>query len=122
VGGQDGVVWLYNRCGDLWSWVDSKLQLGLLAIVYRQLFHEQGGESRSGTTTKGVEDQETLQTSALISEFSDAVQDQVHDFLTNGVVTTCIIVRGILLASDQLFWVEQLAVGASADLIWRTNY
>ena len=58
-----------------------------------------------------------LETSTLISQLSDAVKDQVDDFLTNGVVTTGVVVGGILLTSDQLFWVEQLTVGTGADLI-----
>jgi len=64
-----------------------------------------------------VEDEESLETSALISQFADAVQDEVDDFLTDGVVATGVVVGGVLLASDQLLGVEQLAVGSGADLI-----
>jgi hypothetical protein len=64
-----------------------------------------------------VEDQEALETSALIGQFADAVKDKVDDFLANGVVTTSVVVGGIFLASDQLLGVEELAVGASADFI-----
>ena len=53
----------------------------------------------------------------MIGQLSDAVKDQVDDFLTNGVVTTGVVVGGILLTSDQLFWVEELTVGTSADLV-----
>ena len=53
----------------------------------------------------------------MIGQLSDAVKDQVDDFLTNGVVTTGVVVGGILLTSDQLFGVEQLTVGTGADLI-----
>ena len=38
--------------------------------------------------------------------------------LTNGVVTTCVVVGSILLATDHLLGVEELAIGTSADLIW----
>ena len=64
-----------------------------------------------------MEDQETLETRAVIGELADTVQDQVHDFLTDGVVTTGIVVGGIFLTGDQLFRVEQLAVGTSADFV-----
>jgi hypothetical protein len=67
MGGQDGVVWLNNGSGDLRSWVDGKLKLGLLAIVNGETFHQEGRKTRSGTTTKGVKDEESLETSALIS-------------------------------------------------------
>ena len=36
---------------------------------------------------------------------------------TNGIVATCKIVSSIFLASNQLFWMEELAVCASAHLI-----
>jgi len=64
-----------------------------------------------------VEDEEALETGALIGQLSDAVEYQVDDFLSNGVVTTGVVVGGIFLSSDQLFRVEELAVGSSSDLI-----
>ena len=102
--------------------VDGELQLGLLAIVDAQSFHQQGGESGSGATTEAVEDEEALETGALIGQLSDAVEYQVDDFLSNGVVTTGVVVGGIFLSSDQLFRVEELAVGSSSDLIWNDNF
>ena len=65
--GQNGVVRLHHRSGHLRSWVDGELQLGLLAIVYRQTLHQQGGKTRAGTTSEAVEDQEALKASALVS-------------------------------------------------------
>ena len=67
VGGQDGVVWFNDGCGHLGCRVDGKLQLGFLAVVDGQTLHEKGCESRSGATSEGVEDQESLKTCALIS-------------------------------------------------------
>ena len=64
-----------------------------------------------------MEDQESLETSALISKLADPVEDQVDNLLSDGVVTTSIVVGSILLASDELLRVEELAVGTSADLI-----
>merc|ERR550534_3268431 len=117
MGGQDGVVWLNNSGGDLWCWVDSELQLGFLSVIDGETFHKEGGESGSGTTTEGVEDKETLETGTLIGKLSDSVEDKVDDFFTDGVVTTGVVVGGILFAGDQLFGVEQLTVGTGTDLI-----
>lgn len=64
-----------------------------------------------------MEDQESLQAGALVSKFADAVQYQVDDFLSDGVVTTSVVVGGIFLASDELFGVEQLTVSSSSDLV-----
>ena len=100
------------------SWVDAELKLRLLAIVNRQPLHEKRSEPRPGATTEGVEDQETLKTGTLIGKLSDSVKDKIDDFFTDGVVTTGVVVGGILFAGDQLFGVEQLTVGTGTDLIW----
>jgi len=115
--GQDGVVWFNNSGGDLWGGVDGEFQLGFLSVIDGETFHKEGGESGSGTTTEGVENQETLKTGTLIGKLSDSVEDKVDDFFTDGVVTTGVVVGGILFAGDQLFGVEQLTVGTGTDLI-----
>jgi hypothetical protein len=117
VSGKDGVVWLDDRGGDLWGWVDTEFQLALLAVVNRQTFHEESTETRAGTTTEAVEDEETLETRAVVGNMSDLVEDLVNELLADGVVTTGVVVRGILLASDHLLWVEETAVWAGADLV-----
>jgi len=117
VGGEDGVVWFDNSGGNLWSWVDSKLQLGFLTVVNGQTFHQKGSKTGTGTTTEGVEDQETLKTGTLISQFSDSVEDKVDNFLTNGVVTSGVVIGGIFFTGDQLFWMEELTVSTSSDFI-----
>ena len=55
VGGEDGVVGLSCCCGNLGSWVNGELQLGLLAMIHRETFHHQGGEPRTRPPTKAVE-------------------------------------------------------------------
>jgi hypothetical protein len=67
VSGEDGVVGLNYSCGNLGCWVNGELQLGLLAIINRQTFHQQGGEPRACSPTKAVENQEALKTCALVS-------------------------------------------------------
>jgi hypothetical protein len=117
VGGQDGVVGLDNRVGDLGCRVDGELELALLAIVDRETFHEQGTEAGTGTTTEGVEDQEALETSAVISDTPNLVKNLVDKLLADSVVTTSVVVGRILLASDHVLGVEERAVGAGADFI-----
>jgi len=117
VGRQDGVVWLNNSGGHLRGGVDGELQLGLLAVVDTESLHQQGGEPGPGAAAEGVEDEEALESSALVSQLPDAVKDQVNDLLADGVVTSGVVVGGIFLAGDELFWVEQLAVCAGPHLI-----
>lgn len=64
-----------------------------------------------------MEDKEALQTSAVISDVSDLVQDLVDKLLSDSVMTTSVVVGCIFLSSDHLLRVEQASVGASADFI-----
>jgi len=98
VSGQDGVVWLNNGGGDLGGWVDGESELGFLAVVDGESLEEERAESGSGTTSNGVEDEETLETSALIGELSDSVEAEIDDLTSNGVVATGEVVGGILLS------------------------
>ena len=117
VGGEDGVVWLNNGGGHLWRWVDGETELGLLTVINGESLEEEGTKTGSGTTTNGVEDEETLETSALIGELSDSVEAEINDLLTNGVVTSGEVVGGILLSGDELLGVEELSVGSGSNLI-----
>jgi len=117
MGSQDRVVGLNDGSGNLGSWVNGEFQLGFLAVVDRETFHQQGGESRASASAKGMENEKSLKTSALIGQLSDAVKHQIDDLLANGVVATSVVIGSIFLASDQLFGVEKRAVSTSADLI-----
>ena len=66
VGGEDGVVGLDDGGRDLGRRVDGELELRLFAVVDGEALHEQGGEAGAGAAAERVEDQEALETSALI--------------------------------------------------------
>ena len=117
VGREDGVVWLNNSGGNLWGWVDGESELGFLSVVDGKSLEEEGSESRSSSTTNRVEDEETLKSGTLVSQFSDSVEAEIDDFFTNGVVTSGEVVGSILLSRDELLWVEELSVGSGSDLI-----
>lgn len=117
VGGEDGVVGLDNGGSGLRSRVDAELELALLAVVNGQTLHEKSTETRSGTTTERVEDEEALKTNAVVGDASNLVENTLNELLADGVVATSIVVGSILLASDHHFGVEQVAVGTGADLI-----
>merc|ERR1719443_962162 len=101
VGGEDGVVRLNNSGGDLRGRIDGETELGFLTVIDGKSLEEEGSETGTGSTTDGVEDEETLETSALISELSDSVEAEIDDFLTNGVVTSGEVVGGIFLTGDK---------------------
>jgi hypothetical protein len=83
VSGQDTVIWLDHRGGDLGRWVHSEPKLGLLAVVNRQALKEEGTKTRAGSSTNSVEDKEALETSTVVRKLSDAVKAQVNNLLAN---------------------------------------
>ena len=64
-----------------------------------------------------MENQEALKTCALVSQFPNLAQEEVNDLLANGAVTLGIVIGSIFFACDELLRVEELAVGASSNLI-----
>lgn len=117
MGGQNGVVWLDDRGGGLGSRVDAELQLALLAIVDGEALHQQGTETRASAAAEGVEDQEALEAGAAVGDTADLVQDAIDKLLANGVVTTGIVVGGILLAGNHVLGMEETSVSAGSDLV-----
>lgn len=55
----------------------------------------------------------------LTGNTSNSVNDIVDHLLSNGVVTTGVVVGGILLTTDQQLRVEKVAVFTSSDLVDR---
>jgi len=117
VGAENGVIGLNDGGGDLRRGIDGETELRLLAVVDGEALQEEGTEAGASATTDGVEHEEALETRAVVGELADAVEAQVDDFLADRVVATSVVVGGILLAGDQLLRVEELAVGARADLV-----
>ena len=70
-----------------------------------------------GRTQEKVWAEFCWRTGAVVCQLADAVEAQVNNLLADGVVATGEVVGGILLATDELLRVEQLAVGAGADLV-----
>lgn len=117
MGRENTVVRLHNRSRNLRRRVHSETQLGFLSIIDRKPLQKQRPETRPGTTTNGIEDQEPLKPGTVISELPDAVQAEIDDLLADGVVAASEVVGCVLLAGDELLGVEELAVGAGADLV-----
>merc|ERR1719149_116797 len=114
---QNCVVWLDDCCGHLWAGPHGETQLGLLAVINRKTLQHEAAKTTAGASPNCVEDHEALQASAIVGKLTDAVEDQIDNFLSNGVVSASKVVGGILFSGDQLFWVKELTIGASADLI-----
>ena len=83
---------LYLRSG-----VDSELKFALLSVVHTQSLEKKGGKSRSGTSTEGVEDEESLKSGTLVSQFPDSVQAKIDDLFSDGIVASSVVVGSIFL-------------------------
>jgi hypothetical protein len=57
---QDGIVGFDNRRGNARRRVNGEFELALLAVVCGKTLKQKSTESRSGSTTEGVEDKEAL--------------------------------------------------------------
>ena len=68
VSGENGVVGFYNGGGDLWGGIDGEFELAFLAIVGGETFEEEGAKARSRAATEGVEDEESLEGGAVVSD------------------------------------------------------
>jgi len=117
VGSEHGVVRLDDGGGDLRGRVGTETELGLLAVVDRETLEEEGTETGTGTTSDGVEAHETLEASTLVGELAKAVEGEVDNLLTHGVMAAGVVVGRILLTGDELLRVVELAVGTGTDLI-----
>jgi len=115
--GEDGVVWLNNGGGDLWGWIDGESELGFFTVIDGKSLEEKGSETGTGSSTDGVEDEETLETSALIGKLSDSIEAEIDDFFTDGVMSSGEVVGSIFFTGDKLLWMEQLSVGSGSDFI-----
>jgi len=56
-----------------------------------------------------MEDQKTLQASALVSQLADPIGDDVDDFLADCVMSASVVIRRIFFASDELLGMEELS-------------
>merc|ERR1719500_298894 len=117
VGGQDRVVGFNDGSGDLGCRVDSELELALLAVVHGQPLHEKGGKARSGAASERMEEKESLESSASICQLPDSVKNKVDNLLSDGVVSSGIVVGGVLLSVDELLRVVQLTVCSASGLV-----
>jgi len=111
------VVWFDDSSGNLRSRSDGERKLGLSSVVNGKSLKKKRSKSGSTSTTSGMEDKEALKTGTVISQLSDSVKNKVNNFLTNGVVTTGIIIGSIFLTGDQLLRVVKLSISTSSDFI-----
>jgi len=90
VRGKHRVVRLDDGRRQLRRGIHTKFELRLLAIVCRETFEKEGTKAGSSAATERVEDEEALETVAIVGKPPDLVHGWVDKLLANGIVTACI--------------------------------
>lgn len=78
MGRKNSIVGLNNSRAGARRRVDGELKLGLLAVLGSKALQHQGTESRAGTATERVEDEESLERLAVV--LNTKVQSQLRSF------------------------------------------
>lgn len=65
-----------------------------------------------------MEDEESLETLTVVGELADSVAGGVDKLLSNSVMTTSIVVGGVLFSVDEGFRVEELTVLAGTNFVY----
>ena len=87
---QDGVVRLNNGVSHRRRRVNAELQLRLLAIVGRKAFENEGTKTGTSSTTERVEDEEALETIAVVGQPANLVHYGIDLLFSNSVVTASV--------------------------------
>jgi len=111
------IVGLYDGSCNLGASPDCEAQFGLLAVVDGQALEHEASKPTSSASTYCVVNHEPLQACAIVSELADTIQNEIHNFFADCVVTTSEVVRSIFLSCDKLLWMEELPVSPSANFI-----
>jgi len=85
---QHGVVRFNDRAGQLRGRIHAELQFGLFAIVGGEVFQQESTKTGTCSAAEGVEDEETLESGAVVSQTTKLIHDGVDKLLSNGVMTT----------------------------------
>ena len=95
MGGQDGVVWLDNGVAKLGGGINAELKLGFLSVISRKTLKQESTETGTSSTTERVEDEEALETRAVICQTPDLIHNLIDLFLSYSVVTTSVCRHGL---------------------------
>lgn len=95
VGRQYGVIWLDDRVSESGGGINAELELRLLSIIGRKTLKQESTEAGTGSAPERVEDEEALETRAVIGQTPDLVHNWVDLFFSYGVVTASVCGPGV---------------------------
>jgi len=115
VSGEYSIVRLNNGGGDLRRRSNGETHLGLTAEINSKALEKKRSETRSSSSSSGVEDEESLKSVTVVTHLADLINNSVDNILSNGVVTTGVVIGSILLSTDDGFRVVELTVVSGAN-------
>jgi len=115
VGGKNSVVRLNDGVGNLGGRIDGVGGSDSVWVSISDLQQKQGSHTGTGSSSKGVEELESLRSIALLDFHADSVQDFLDQFGTFGVVTLGPVVTSSVVSEAHVVGLEKRSDGASFD-------
>jgi len=103
------VIRFYNSIRYFWGWEYWECFHDSVRIFFSDFWDKKSSHTRSGTTTKGVGDLETLEAITTFSFFSDNIEYWVNQFSSFSIVTFGPIVTSSSLTKDKVVRSEELS-------------
>jgi hypothetical protein len=69
-----------------------------------------------------VEDKKSLKSATVFCKFADAIQHKVDKFFPNGVMSSGVVVCGVLFPTDHLFGMKQTTVSSRSHFVCSSKY
>jgi len=120
--GKGGIVGFNDGVRDLGGGEDRESFHDSVGVFFSDLGDQESSHTRSGTTSEGVGDLETLEAIAAFSFLSDDVEDGVNEFSTLSVVSLGPVVTSSGLAEDEVIGSEELSERSSSDGIHGSGF
>mmetsp|Transcript_34709 Transcript_34709/g.81846 ORF Transcript_34709/g.81846 Transcript_34709/m.81846 type:complete len:406 (+) Transcript_34709:534-1751(+) len=115
VNGESGVVGLDNGIGNLRGGNDTVCANNTVGIFLLDLGYEKSPHTRSGTSSHGVGDLETLENFASLGFLAHTFHDAVYEFGSLCVVTLGPVISSSALSKDEVVGTEEFSEGSRTD-------
>lgn len=120
--GKGGVVWLDHSVGDLGRWNDTVCTDDTVGEFLLDFGDEKSTHSRSGSSSHGMGDLESLEDVASFGFLANAFHDRIYEFRSFGVVAFGPVVTGSALSKDEVVGAEEGSIRTCTDGIHGTGF
>ena len=111
---QGCVVRFNDGVGYFWGWDNWEGFHNSVRIFFSYFGNQKSSHTRSGSTSQGVGDLESLKAVASFGFFSDDIENWINQFCSFCVMTFCPVVSGSGLSEYKVVWSEELSEWSSS--------